>query len=214
MVAVVDARILKPCRQPLGLCLVADARQFRAQIAAHQVARRILNRVAGGAERFAVKARSGGGIGVRRGLGAGRSGISRLRRAAAHQVGRDVARIRVAEFVVGHRGRCRVGLRILEPAEDPLARRLVGDVRERWRMIRGPTLRAVGPRDGVAVDAAVARQHGSAQVELRRSGQRILVALAAAGLNVARGQNRLFAGPLAVVRLGNRGGLSLARHDR
>ena len=66
-----------------------------------------------------------------------------------------------------------------------------------------------GQRNGVAMDAAVARQHRPAQVELRRSGQRILVALAAAGLNVARGQNRLFAGSFAVVRLGNGGGCSL-----
>jgi hypothetical protein len=77
-------------------------------------------------------------------------------------------------------------------------------------MIRGLHLAAVGSRDGVAMDTAVAREHGSAQIELRRSGQRILVALAAAGLNVARGQDRLFAGALAVVRFDNRGGLSLA----
>ena len=66
-----------------------------------------------------------------------------------------------------------------------------------------------GQLDGVAVDAAVARQHGSAQVELRCSGQRILVALAAAGLNVARRQDRFFAGSFAVVRLCNRGGSAL-----
>jgi hypothetical protein len=35
------------------------------------------------------------------------------------------------------------------------------------------------------------------------------VALAAAGLNVSRGQNRFLAGPLAVVRLGNRSGSAL-----
>ena len=61
----------------------------------------------------------------------------------------------------------------------------------------------------MAVDAAVARQHGSAKVELRRSGQCILVALAAAGLNIACRKDRLFAGPFAVVCLGNRRGWAL-----
>ena len=60
------------------------------------------------------------------------------------------------------------------------------------------------------MNTTIAREHRSAQIELRRSGQRILVALAAAGLDVAHGQYRLFAGAFAVVRLGNRGGRSLA----
>ena len=77
-------------------------------------------------------------------------------------------------------------------------------------MIGGNDLCAVRARDGVAVDAAIARQHDSALVELRCSGQRVLVALAATRLNVTGGQNRLFAGSFAVMRLGDGRGRSLA----
>ena len=77
-------------------------------------------------------------------------------------------------------------------------------------MIRGRHLCAVGPRDGVAVNAAVTRQQRSAQIELRCSGQCVLVALAAAGLNVTRGQDRFLAGTFAVVCLGDRGGCTLS----
>ena len=206
---IVNAGILEPSRQPLGPYLVSNARQFGTHVAAHQVPRRILNGVARRAERFAIQARSGGWIGVRRRLNAGRGSIARLWRAGAHQIRRDVAGIRVAELVIGHRRRCRECLGVFEPAINPLACRLVGDVRKRRRMIRGHDLASVGQRDSVAVDAAVARQHGSAQVELRCSGQRILVALAAAGLNVTRGQDRFLAGAFAVVRFGNRGGRAL-----
>lgn len=77
-------------------------------------------------------------------------------------------------------------------------------------MIGGRNFCAVGSRDGVAVDTAVARQHGSAKVELRCSGQRILMALAAACFNVTRGQYRLFPGSFAVMRFDDGGGRSLA----
>ena len=76
-------------------------------------------------------------------------------------------------------------------------------------MIRGDYFCAVGQRDCVAVNATVARQDLSAQVELRCAGQCILVALAASRLNISRGQNRLLTCPLAVVRLGNRCGRAL-----
>jgi ribonuclease HII len=91
------------CPQPLGLYLVADSRQFGTHVAAHQVTGRILNGVARRAEGFAIQARSGGWIGLCRRLCAGRDSITCLRRAAAHQVGRDVARVRVTELVIGHR---------------------------------------------------------------------------------------------------------------
>ena len=60
------------------------------------------------------------------------------------------------------------------------------------------------------MDTAVARQHRSAQVELRCPGQCVLVALATAGLNVTRRQNRLFTGSFAVMCLGDCCGGSLA----
>ena len=53
---IVDAGICEPCIQPVGLCLVADAREFGTDVAADEVTRRILDGVAGGAERFAIQA--------------------------------------------------------------------------------------------------------------------------------------------------------------
>jgi hypothetical protein len=76
-------------------------------------------------------------------------------------------------------------------------------------MIRGHHFGTVWQRNGMAVDTTVSRQDPSAQVELRCAGQCILVALAAAGLNVSRGQNRFLAGTFAVVRFGNRSGRAL-----
>lgn len=72
-------------------------------------------------------------------------------------------------------------------------------------MVSGHHFGAVGERNSVAVDASVAPQHASAKVELRCSRQLILVALAAAGLDITRRKDWLLAGSLAGVRLGNRG---------
>ena len=77
-------------------------------------------------------------------------------------------------------------------------------------MIRGDHPASIRPHDGVAVHASVTRKHRSAEVELRCSGQRILVTLAAAGFNEARGQKRFFSGSFAVMRLGNCSGCALA----
>ena len=60
------------------------------------------------------------------------------------------------------------------------------------------------------MNAAIAREQISAEVELGRSGHRVLVALAASGFNVARGQNGFFTGTFAVVRLDHSGCLALA----
>ena len=76
-------------------------------------------------------------------------------------------------------------------------------------MVRGHHSVAVGERNRVTVDATVAPQHASTKVELGCSRQLILVALAAAGLDIACRQDWLFAGPFAGVRLGNRGGRTL-----
>ena len=118
---VVDARVCEPCIEPLGFSLVADARKFGADVAADEIARGVLHGVAGSAERLAIEAWSGGGIGLCDRLNCRRRCIAGLRCAGADQVGRDIARVRIAELVIGHGRRCGVGLRILEPGIDPFA---------------------------------------------------------------------------------------------
>ncbi len=76
-------------------------------------------------------------------------------------------------------------------------------------MVLWPQLAAVWPRDRMAVYAAVARKHRSAQIELRSPRQRILVALATAGLDVAHRQYRFFACAFTPVGFRHGGGLPL-----
>ena len=76
-------------------------------------------------------------------------------------------------------------------------------------MVSGHYFGAVGERNSVTADATVTPQHASAKVELRCSRQLILVALTAAGLDIACRQDWLLAGSLAGVRLGDRGSRTL-----
>jgi len=52
---IVDARVVQPGLQPFGFHLVADPRQFWADITAHHVSGGVLHGVAGSAERLAVQ---------------------------------------------------------------------------------------------------------------------------------------------------------------
>src|SRR5271165_3110399 len=164
----------------------------------------------GCAERLTVQSGSARRIrfSCRRDYGRGR--ITRPWRAAAYQICRNVASVRVTKLVVRHGGRCRIGLGVLQPTHEPLACRLIGDVNKRRRMIARSHRRAVGQFDRMTVDTAVVRQDPSALIELGRSWERVLVALSAAGFDVSRWQNRHFASACAVVCLGDRGGGPLA----
>ncbi len=101
-------------------------------------------------------------------------------------------------------------MRIFEPGENPFARSLVGDVRERRRIVGGLHRAAVGQLHGVAMHAAFAGKQIASLIQLRRAGQRPAVALAAGRLDVLRRENRLLPGQRAVVRLGDGGGRALS----
>ena len=60
---IVDTRVAQPCPQPFGFHFVADAGQFRTDIAAHHISSGVLHGVAGGAERLAIQTGCGRRIG-------------------------------------------------------------------------------------------------------------------------------------------------------
>ena len=207
---VVGAWIVEPCLQPLWFGLVADAGEFGAYVATDEVSCGVGDGVACGAKGFTVETGTGGGIDGFGGGGDELCGVSGVGCAAVDQEGGDVAGIRITELVVRHGGGGSVGLGVLDPAKDPLAGGFVGEVDEGGRIVGGGDGGSTGEVDGVTADAAVAGEGFTAAVELPCSDEGVLVALAAAGLDVARGEDRVFAGAVAVVGLDDGGGGTLA----
>ncbi len=191
-----------------GLTLLPTLSQLRTNVAAHHISSGILHGVARGAERFSVQAGSCRGIG--RCLRRKRDRVSRHRRAVGDEKRGHVARIVIAQLEVRHGRGSGVGLRIFQPGIDPLARGLVGDVRQRRRIVGGLHGAAIGQLHRVAVHAAVASQQIASLVQLRRAGQRAAVALAAGRLDILRGKDRLLPRQRAVVCFGNGGGRALS----
>ena len=201
-------RIPHPCLQPLRLRLRSNLGKFRTNIAADQISCRILYGMAGGTERFAVKA---GGFRLQVGVvfhflcrvERGLHDSQRGRRALRNQECGDIARIIVAQLEVRHGCRRGIRLRILQPCEDPLARSLVRDVRQGWRIVGPGDHGAIRPLDGVAMNAAVGAQHLAAEIQLRRALQVLLVALPARRFQIFCRQQRLLPCQRTLVRIFN-----------
>jgi hypothetical protein len=131
-------------------------------------------------------------------------------RALRFEKRRDVARIIIAELEIGHGCRGGIGLRILDPGEQPLPRGLFGNVPQRRRVIRGGDARSVWLHDSVAPHASVASDQLPAQVQLRRALHGAKVTLTAGRLEISRRQHRLFPCLSAAVSFFDRGGRALS----
>ena len=91
-------------------------------------------------------------------------------RAVGDQEGRNIARVRIAQFEIRHGRGDSIGLRILQPGINPLARGFVGNVFQRRRIVGRLHRAAVGQFDGVTMHAAISPQQIASQVQLRRAG--------------------------------------------
>ena len=132
-----------------------------------------------------------------------------VRASTADDVG-EIARIGIGQLEIRH---CRghgISVRILQPCVSPLARSLIGDVRERGWVIRRFHGAAVGQFNGVAVHAPVATQEIAAEVQLRCARQGSAMALPAGSFEIACGKNRFFPCASGVVRFRNFCGRTLS----